>query len=196
MGNTTGKLSKSDLDMLSSTSEATGMDRKELLKEYKKFKKQFNSTGINVSQFQEMAGSFLPEAQRTPEFIDRLFNAFDTDRSGTIDFSEFMLAMTLCSSDNPEDKLRFCFRSLDTDNNGSLDRDEVRYAVELIFKHNPGIENKVAADVNTPQKVVEKIFEYVDTDKDDALTAEELVNFMHEDAKNFAYLGLNLIFLT
>lgn len=86
--------------------------------------------------------------------------------SGTIDFSEFMLAMTLCSSENPEDKLRFCFRSLDTDNNGtwwdlcheimlgSLDRSEVRYAVELIFKHNPGIENKVAEDVNTPAKVL------------------------------------------
>lgn len=64
-----------------------------------------------------------------------------------------MLAMTLCSSDNPEDKLRFCFKSLDLDNNGWLDREEVTYAVELIFKHNPGLENKVAADVNTPQKV-------------------------------------------
>lgn len=65
---------------------------------------------------------------------------------------EFMLAMTLCSSENPEDKLRFCFKSLDLDNNGWLDREEVLYAVELIFKHNPGLENKVAADVNTPQK--------------------------------------------
>lgn len=129
------------------------MNRKELLKEYKKFKKQFSDTGINMAQFREMAATFLPDQQRTPEFIERLFNAFDTDRSGHVDFKEFMLAMTLCSSDNPEDKLRFCFRSLDTDNNGWLDRDEIRYAVELIFKHNPGIEKKVAADVNTPEKV-------------------------------------------
>lgn len=129
------------------------MDRKELMKEYKKFKKQFHSDGINREQFRQMAVTFLPEQQRTQEFIDRLFNAFDTDRSGSVDFKEFMLAMTMCSSDNPEDKLRFCFRSLDTDNNGALDREEVLYAVELIFKHNPGIEKKVSADVNTPQKV-------------------------------------------
>jgi len=129
------------------------MDRKELLKEYKRFKKQFQDSGINRDAFRQMAQKFLPEQQRTTSFIDRLFNAFDADRSGTIDFQEFMLAMSLCSSDNPEDKLRFCFKSLDTDNNGWLDRDEVIYAVELIFKHNPGLENKVAADVNTPQKV-------------------------------------------
>ena len=40
------------------------------------------------------------------------------------------------------------------------------------------------------------IFEYVDTDKDNVLTAEELIDFMHKDSKKFAYLGLNLIFLT
>lgn len=41
-----------------------------------------------------------------------------------------------------------------------------------------------------------KIFEYVDTDKDGKLTAEELITMMHKDSKTFAYLGLNLIFLT
>ncbi len=129
------------------------MDRKQLQKEYKKFKKQFNTSGISMAQFKQMAATFLPRQQQTPEFIERLFNAFDRDRSGNIDFKEFMLAVTMCSSANPEDKLRFCFRSLDTDNSGSLDREELLYAVELLFKHNPGIETKVAVDVNTPEKV-------------------------------------------
>jgi len=69
--------------------------------EFKKFKKQFPSGTINKEQFHEMAGSFLPPQQRTDEFIDRLFNAFDNDRSGEVDFQEFMLAMTMCSSDDP-----------------------------------------------------------------------------------------------
>jgi len=172
------------------------MDKKELLKEYKKFKTKFPSGGINRQQFHELATSFLPPQQRTKEFIDRLFNAFDKDRSEQVDFHEFMLAMTLCSSDNPEDKLRFCFRSLDLDNNGYLDRSEITYAVELIFKHNPGLENKVAADVNSPTKVVNKIFEKVDVDGDNRLTCEELVDFMRRDPKTFSYLGLNLVFLT
>jgi len=172
------------------------LSRNPLLKEYKKFKQKFPSGGINRVQFQELAKSFLPPQQRTQQFIDRLFNAFDKDRSDQIDFHEFMLAMTLCSSDNPEDKLRFCFRSLDLDNNGFLDRNEITYAVELIFKHNPGLESKVAGDVNSAEKVVTKIFEKVDANNDNKLTCEELVDFMRRDPKTFSYLGLNLVFLT
>eukprot|EP01130_Rhizamoeba_saxonica_P001874 TRINITY_DN116_c0_g1_i1.p1 TRINITY_DN116_c0_g1~~TRINITY_DN116_c0_g1_i1.p1 ORF type:complete len:173 (-),score=47.64 TRINITY_DN116_c0_g1_i1:49-567(-) len=172
------------------------MDRRQLEREFKRFKKQFPSGSITSQQFARMAGSFLPEMQRTPEFVDRLFNAFDTDHSGEIDFSEFMLAMAMCSSEEPEDKLRFCFRSLDIDNNGYLDRQELLYAVELIFKHNPGIGEKLNVDVNTPVKVVKKIFELVDVDGDQCLSCDELIDFMHKDIETFKYLGLNLIFLT
>eukprot|EP01122_Echinamoeba_exundans_P010592 TRINITY_DN3997_c0_g2_i1.p1 TRINITY_DN3997_c0_g2~~TRINITY_DN3997_c0_g2_i1.p1 ORF type:complete len:197 (+),score=61.58 TRINITY_DN3997_c0_g2_i1:63-653(+) len=196
MGNANKKLNENDLALLKNTESSTGMDKKALLKEYKKFKKQFPTGGINKEQFREMAGSFLPPQQRSEEFINRLFNAFDSDRSGQVDFHEFMLAMTMCSSDNPEDKLRFCFRSLDIDASGYLDRQEILYAVQLIFKHNPGLEKRVAPDVNTPEKVVTKIFESVDQNGDNKLTCEELIEFMHNDPKTFSYLGLNLIFLT
>jgi Ca2+-binding EF-hand superfamily protein len=77
-----------------------------------------------------------------------------------------------------------------------LDRQEILYAVQLIFKHNPGLEKRVAPDVNTPEKVVTKIFESVDENGDNKLTCEELIDFMHNDPKTFSYLGLNLIFLT
>jgi len=102
----------------------------------------------------------------------------------------------MCSSENPDEKLRFCFRSLDLDNNGHLDRKEILYAVELIFKHNPGLDTKVKEDVNTPEKVVAKVFELVDGDGDNNLTCEELISFMNNDPAMFKYLGLNLIFLT
>ena len=90
--------------------------------------------------------------------MDRLFNAFDEDRSGEIDFSEFMLAMATCSSEQPEDKLKFCFKSLDIDNDGYLDPGEVLYAVRLIFEHNPELQTKVPEEVNSPEKVVHRVF--------------------------------------
>jgi len=196
MGTNPSRMSEDEVNVLKQAESATSLSRKELIKEYKKFKRQFPNGKINNQQFDSLAASFLPPQQRTPEFINRLFNAFDTDHSGEIDFSEFMLAMTMCSSDNPEDKLRFCFKSLDVDNNGSLDRTEVLYAVQLIFKNNPGLEGKVAEDVNTPEKVVQKIFEKVDVNGDNNLSVEELINFMYNDPKTFTYLGLNLIFLS
>lgn len=64
-----------------------------------------------------------------------------------------MLAITLRSSESPEDKLRFCFRSLDVDNSGTLSKTEMLYAVQLLFQHNPGLEEQADVSVNTPQKV-------------------------------------------
>lgn len=51
MGNANKKLSDKDLETLKSTESSTGMDRKALMKEYKKFKKQFPTGGINKEQF-------------------------------------------------------------------------------------------------------------------------------------------------
>jgi Ca2+-binding EF-hand superfamily protein len=82
----------------------------------------------------QLAESFLPPQQRTDEFIDRLFNAFDTDKSGEIDFREFMMAMNYSTSEKPDEKLAFYFKTLDIDNSGFLEEKEIRYAVELIFK--------------------------------------------------------------
>eukprot|EP01123_Difflugia_compressa_P006641 TRINITY_DN18953_c0_g1_i1.p1 TRINITY_DN18953_c0_g1~~TRINITY_DN18953_c0_g1_i1.p1 ORF type:complete len:200 (+),score=36.08 TRINITY_DN18953_c0_g1_i1:76-675(+) len=199
MGNSQKKLSNEDRKMLQSTEMVMStqkVDRHKLQKEYINWKKQFKGGLMTKEDFIRISASFLPDYQKSDEFVDRLFNAFDADRSGKIDFKEFMLAVALASSDNREDKIRFCFRSLDLDNNGYLDREEVTYAVSLIFKHHPGLEKQVSPDVDSPEKVVQQIFKKVDVNDDNQLTADEIINFMHNDEKYFNYLGLHFIFLT
>lgn len=65
MGNASKKLNEKDLDLLKNTETSTGMDKKALLKEYKKFKKQFPTGGINKEQFRYVSpwvcfGHFFP----------------------------------------------------------------------------------------------------------------------------------------
>jgi len=153
---------------------------------------------MSREQFKEVAPYFLnlEQHQKSSDYLDRLFNAYDKDRSGQMDFEEFIIATTMYSPDSPEEKLRFCFRSLDMDGNNSLDCDELIYAVQLIFKNNPGLDKKVSPEINTPDKVVSLIFEKVDVNKDNTLSCEELINFMNNDPNTFNFLGLNLIFLT
>ena len=161
MGNATQKLAPEDISALNGMEDVTGMDRKELMKEYKKFKKQYPTGGISKESFRkvceacledvnedfvgedancccfvlfQLADQFLPPQQRTGEFITRLFNAFDADKSGEIDFREFLIAMNYALSDQPDEKISFYFKTLDLDNSGFLEEKEVRYAVELIFK--------------------------------------------------------------
>jgi hypothetical protein len=54
----------------------------------------FHSGLITKAQFSNLATTFLPKDQYDSEFVNRLFNAFDENRSGTIDFKEFVLGIS------------------------------------------------------------------------------------------------------
>ena len=97
-------ISQHDQETLIKLQELTHQDRKELIWEYKKLKRQFPSGSISLDQFKEFGCKAMPSNQASPEFLEHLFHAFDKDRSGSIDFEEFILAMAMCSSEKPEDK--------------------------------------------------------------------------------------------
>jgi len=150
---------------------------------------------MSKEEFAQISSTFLPQQHKTDAaFINRLFNAFDYDRSGEIDFKEFMLATVLTASENNEEKIHFCFRCLDVDNNNHLDREEITYAVSLLFQDHPEL-NQQPEEFNTPEKVVEQIFKCVDRDNDHTLTADEVVWFMQSNPEGFKNLGLHLLFL-
>jgi len=225
MGNASPKLS--DDDPMQVTADATKMNMKDLLKEEKIFRQQFPEGHISKKQFSRMVSTFLPDEQKDPAFIDRLFNAFagkpipiesqiesqiEIKIERQIDFHKFMRAMALCSSENREDKLKFCFYSLDVKGKGFLGREEIKGAVEHIFKQYPGLDVKLAIeerektgvrlDTNTPiipytpDKFVARIFDTVkDNDGIDHLTCDYLVHFMKSPTA-FSKVGLNLIFRT
>lgn len=54
MGNATQKLAPEDISALNGMEDVTGMDRKELMKEYKKFKKQYPTGGISKEAFRKV----------------------------------------------------------------------------------------------------------------------------------------------
>ena len=46
---------------------------------------------------------------------DAIFNKFDIDRSGSIDFAEFVKGMSVMTKGSPEEKLEAAFRMYDLD---------------------------------------------------------------------------------
>jgi Ca2+-binding EF-hand superfamily protein len=195
MGNSAQKLSPEELVVLSGLDVISGLDQKKVVREYKKFRKLYPEGVITKPAFRKLAETFLPPQQRTSEFINKLFNAFDTNQSGDLDFKELMVGLNFATSETPEEIITFNFRALDADNNGYLDEAEILYAMDLVFKHNPGIDQRVGPDINTPAKVVKQIFVLVDSNGDGRITSKDLINFMLVNPTKFTYLGLNLIFL-
>ena len=54
------------------------------------------------------------------------FTVFDTDKSGTIDFNEFLIAISTLCNDDIEKKLKLVFKIYDTDHNGQINKKEIK----------------------------------------------------------------------
>ncbi|KAA3488974.1 calcium-dependent protein kinase 29-like isoform X1 [Gossypium australe] len=104
-------------------------------------------------------GSKLTE----PE-IKQLMDAADVDKSGTIDYIEFVTATMHRHRLDREDNIRKAFNFFDKDSNGFITRDELRQAMN---QYGMGDE-----------ATIDEVIEDVDTDKDGRINYEEFVAMM------------------
>ena len=89
-----------------------------------------------------------------------VFDVFDGDKSGTIEFNEFLQALSVTSRGNLNDKLEWAFRLYDLDDDGKITRDEMLQIVTAIFSMVGKKDDMKDAD---PKEKVEKIFSLMDT---------------------------------
>lgn len=70
------------------------------------------------------------------DFADRVFDAFDTDKSGSVDFIEFAAGLTMMESEMVEQKISIAFNMYDADGSKTLSKQEVvdMIQVRLIFQ--------------------------------------------------------------
>lgn len=71
------------------------------------------------------------------KLAENIFNSFDTDRSGYVDFEEFLIGLSITESTDMADrasrmkKLKWAFSVYDKDNNNTIDREEMRLIVKV-----------------------------------------------------------------
>jgi Ca2+-binding EF-hand superfamily protein len=97
------------------------------------FLKDCPSGMLTKEEFQKIYRQFFPFGDPS-SFADYVFNVFDSDKSGSIDFKEFICALSVTSRGKMEDKLDWAFQLYDIDGDGKISYDEMLAIVEAIYK--------------------------------------------------------------
>ena len=88
---------------------------------------------LTKAEFQKIYKQFFPFGDPS-SFADYVFNVFDADKSGSIDFKEFICALSVTSRGKMEYKLDWAFQLYDIDGDGQISYDEMLQIVEAIYK--------------------------------------------------------------
>ena len=165
---------------------------------------------LSKEEFQKIYRQFFPFGDPS-SFADYVFNVFDSDKSGTIDFKEFICALSVTSRGKMEDKLDWAFQLYDIDGDGKISYDEMLQIVEAIYKmvcwhggpvftvlvspanavrKKVGSMVKLPEDEDTPEKRVKKIFNMMDKDENGSLDMEEFKEGSKRDETIVSALSL------
>jgi len=97
----------------------------------KVFKKSVGDHGeITLTGFKSIVQS------KNPFFVERVFQIFDKDDSGSISFQEFLDAMHQFAGQTPEDKIKFLFKVYDIDGDGLIQEAELQHVMRACMDEN------------------------------------------------------------
>lgn len=169
------------------------------------FLKDCPSGMLTKEEFQKIYRQFFPFGDPS-NFADYVFNVFDSDKSGSIDFKEFICALSVTSRGKMEDKLDWAFQLYDIDGDGQISYDEMLKIVEAIYKmvrvlvsgmtvarltlQQVGSMVKLPEDEDTPEKRVSKIFAMMDKDENGSLDMAEFKEGSQKDETIVSALSL------
>jgi len=167
MGKKNSKLKQETIDVLT---HDTYFSEKEIRQWHKGFLKDCPNGLLTEKGFIRIYKQFFPQGDPS-KFATLVFRVFDENNDGSIEFEEFIRALSITSRGNLDEKLQWAFKLYDVDNDGFITRSEMYNIVEAIYQMVG--QTPTAEDENTPQRRVDKIFSQMDKNHDDKLTLDE-----------------------
>ena len=113
-------------EVLNDLENSTAFSADEIREYYRTFLKECASgkMTMSVEDLAKIYEKFFPNGNST-KFAEHVFTRFDTDRSGKIDFREFLSALSIQLKGTIEEKLEWAFNLYDLDGTGFIEKNEL-----------------------------------------------------------------------
>jgi Ca2+-binding EF-hand superfamily protein len=126
---------------------------------------------LDKKKFIEVYKVFYPQG-KADKFCSHVFKVFDTDGSGLIDFTEFLVAISVTAQGDARKKLSLAFKMYDVDKNGTVDKREMQKIIEAIYDL---LGEELKRGENSPAERVKMIMNKLDKDNSGTLSENEFV---------------------
>ncbi|KAG1713975.1 Kv channel-interacting protein 4 [Nymphon striatum] len=200
-------------DRIESLCRTTKFNKKELQLMYRGFKQIEFDIDDMVIKFQECPAGLVDEetfkgiyAQFFPQgdsnqYAHYIFRSFDHNKTGTINFEEFVAGLSILTRGHLQEKLKWAFNLYDLDGDGCITKDEMYSVISSVYELMGDVTQPVY-EADELSEHVDRVFQKLDANKDGILTIEEfvdslskvyLLNYLNFKFKDHEYpFGLSL----
>jgi len=170
-------------NILTQLAHATPFDKKELLhirELFAKVKGDKRDDELSREEFAEVfqacIGRQLEGKEEGGVDLDEIFASMDSDHSGTVNFKEMILWLSIYNRGTEETKLRHMFEVFDSDSSGTLEASEIENVLDILKLSMTTRGVSESAAIRKAAALVKNL----DKDKDGEITIEEWVSIGKE----------------
>lgn len=154
----------------------TDFDREKVLQWYSDFQKKCPDGKLSKRQFVDFYKKLIKGDHPDEEkFCEAVFDVFDSDGNGTVDFAEFLIAFWVRAKGSVKDKLAWLFDVYDCDKSGYITLWELSKMMKLVFNMK-GINED-------PYDKSRKVMEALDRSNDGKISKQEFIAGCTRDPK-------------
>jgi len=163
--------SKLTNESITDLQKSTYFEKKEIQQWFTNFQKGYPQGVLKREDFQQIYLQFFPFGDPT-DFASRVFEMYDANHSGEVDFVEFVRGLSLTARGRLDEKLYWAFKFYDVDGDNLVSHKDMLTIMQAIYKL-VGNMITLPPDEDTAEKKADKVFAIMDKRGEGGVTLEE-----------------------